>query len=182
MAALAKGSRLDELRVNRAVLAQALGVSGSRVQQLCQDGVLPSPEGHGYLLVECFRGYAAYLRTHGEQPADRANFNAARTRLLEARAEAAELDREEKLGRLVDGETFGNTMIELLGIVRARILGLPSMLAANFSTLRSAREASDWLQKQVYEALEELSNLDAEDLLAAAKRKRPDFLEEERID
>jgi vesicle coat complex subunit len=97
----------------------------------------------------------------------------------------AEIERLERLGVLVNGEVMADATIGFLTVVRTRLLGLPSLLGSNFSKLRSAHEAVDWLQKQVYEALEQLSTFDMTELLAEARRKHPNPFEpdcEARVD
>jgi phage terminase Nu1 subunit (DNA packaging protein) len=177
MTTLPDDMKLEDLEVSRVELAKALGLSGSRVGQLVAEGILPAGEHGKYPLVACLEADRV-RRKSGESAKDRAAFISARTRLLEAKAETAEIEREERLGVLVNGEVFGDVMIGFYSVVGTRLLGLPNMLGSHFSKLRSGREAFDWLQKEIYAALEQLSELDSAGLVAEATRKRRDPFEE----
>jgi len=171
MTTLPDGVRFEDLEVSRVELAKALGLSGSRVGQLVAEGILPAGEHAKYPLLACLTAYRSNARKSNESAKDRKAFISARTRLLEAKAETAEIEREERLGVLVNGEVFGDVVIGLFGVVRTRLLGLPNMLGSHFSKLRSGREAFDWLQKEIYAALEQLSEYDCAGLIAEATRK-----------
>ena len=118
-------------------ICQILDLTERRVRQLVTDGILPKNSERGrYELIPTVKGYIHWLRDrslYGEAKAKSGNvvsLDEARRRKLIAEAELAELELQKERGEVVSIEETEKSWTEVLGAVRAKILALPTTMAA----------------------------------------------------
>ena len=129
-------------------------LSERRIQQLVRAGHIPKPAIKGqYELGPCVRGYIAFLQRGGEGAKSDHN-----TRYERARADTAELRRDELKGLLVPGEQIEGGWNEIITLVRQRFLGLATKCAARWAMTRTPQDARAMLDEEIREILTELSN------------------------
>lgn len=73
-------------------IAEALGLTTRRVQQLVKNDILPKPIAASYDLAGCIRAYEKYLQQQNFGKNN--NLHTQKLRLLKAQADKAELERE----------------------------------------------------------------------------------------
>lgn len=88
-------------------IAQALGLTTSRVQQLVKSNILPKPINGNYDLTECIRAYEQYLQQQNPNKNNN-NLHTQKLRLLKAQADKAELSikAEKALSSLIGTITY----------------------------------------------------------------------------
>jgi len=120
------------------VIARALNRSPRFVQKLVHEG-MPKSERGQYDLAVCMMWYIrrehGRLRAAGVDPNDSAEMRAAkglrvqRERLVRAQADREELELGRALGAMLVASEVQTGWLEKLGVLRERILGLPSRIA-----------------------------------------------------
>ena len=118
-------------------ICQILDLTERRVRQLVTDGILPKNSERGrYELIPTVKGYIHWLRNrslYGEAKAKSGNvvsLDEASRRKLIAEAELAELELQKERGEVVSIEEAEKSWTKVLGAVRAKILALPTTMAA----------------------------------------------------
>jgi len=86
------------------------------------------------------------------------SYDEARTRKMNADAEIAELELAKVRGELVETQKVIDAWVEVLSAMRAKMLSLPSVLAPVVANDEDVASCQDIIEKQVYEALEELAS------------------------
>ena len=88
------------------------------------------------------------------------DYDAARTRKMNAEAELAELELERVHGTLVVAEDVVDAWNDVLTALKAKLLSVPSKAAPVVSTEHDSAICKDILEDLINEALEELANYD----------------------
>jgi phage terminase Nu1 subunit (DNA packaging protein) len=152
--------KLDEILVSRSELADVLGLSGSRVGQLCTEKVFEAPEAHGkYKLAACVRAYVRHQREGGgEKSKAMSDFTAARTRWMESRARKAALEEQAIAEKYIPVDVMNETFEAISSNIRTAYLRVPSRFGALWPTIGSATEAATTLMRLINEVLSSLSD------------------------
>ena len=148
-------------------ICQILDLTERRVRQLVTDGILPKNSERGcYELIPTVKRYIHWLRDrslYGEAKAKSGNvvsLDEARRRKLIAEAELAELELQKERGEVVSIEETEKSWTKILGAVRAKILALPTTMAAVSAVESDQKIVKELLTKAVEQALLELSAID----------------------
>ena len=94
----------------------------------------------------------------GRPPIADPDYNLARARKMEADAELTELELLKAKGELVPTDEVQNEWINALSSMRAKLLSLPTITAPLVSNETDVSIIQDIIEKQIHEALNELSN------------------------
>jgi phage terminase Nu1 subunit (DNA packaging protein) len=140
--------------VNAATIGLVLGISRSRVVNLAADGVLPRAGRGLFDLPACVQSYVKHklsLARAGDGTA--LSLVAERSRLTKIRADNAELESRRLAGELVPAVDIEAAWLAVAGIVRSRLLLIPSKTAARVVALKTPGEAQDLLRKELNAAL-----------------------------
>lgn len=139
--------------VNAANLSDLLGISANRVSVLAAEGVLPKAGRGKYVLADSVRGYIAYSK---DNPSGRKRQTSdQKDRLTKAQADLAELKLAQANGELLPA---GEVAREWQGVVidlRARLLAMPSRVAAALGLERATAAALD---AEVRHTLEDIAD------------------------
>lgn len=150
-----------ESEVTTTGLASILGLTGRRVQQLTQDGVLRTCKRGKYLLGDAVQRFisskvdAAVTDEECEEAAKQKILSDAR--LKAAKADILEAEAEEVKGtmhRAGDVELLTNDMIYT---IRSALNALPGRIAVDVAACETAAEASDLIRKEVHKIMRELA-------------------------
>ena len=90
------------------------------------------------------------------------DYDAARTRKMNADAEIAEMELAQLRLKLCNTEDVIKAWADVLNACRAKMLSLPTKLAPIIATEDDAAVIKQMLEAQIYEALNELSNYNPE--------------------
>ena len=151
--------------IQKAAAAALAGVGVRRLEQLAHgddppprssDGTYPPRE-----FGEWFR--RRVLAEIGiAQDGTAYDYEAERARLTHHQANNAALDEAQKRAELIPAEDVAREWADMVSRARAKLLGLPSRLAAHAMTCSAVREAEEFARAEVYAALSELGDGNAE--------------------
>lgn len=148
MAELETTSRLD-------LLAEILGLTPRRVQQLAEEGIIPKPDKPGfYDIPTCVKNF--YYNELVDPEDDELDGRHERARKAKAEADRIEFDLKIKQGQYVQAEVVEYVLTGIISNCRAKLLALPRKLAPTASTAQTPNEVEDILTKGINEALDEL--------------------------
>jgi phage terminase Nu1 subunit (DNA packaging protein) len=140
--------------VKIATIATVLGISNARVQQLAADGVLPRAGVGLYDIPACVQAFLQHkLAKAKASDATVRSLVAERTRLTKIKADAAEVEARKLAGELVPAADIEAAWLAVAGIVRSRLLLIPSKTAARVVALKTPGEAQALLRKELNAAL-----------------------------
>lgn len=149
--------------VTSATLADWLGLTAARVNELARSGVLPRepvPGGWGYPIKACVRAHAEHARTLAARRQADPDLAAAKLALTEANAAKVELQNARARGGLLDAQTVRAEWLSIAADLRARLLAIPSRVAAAAALDRPAAAALD---AEMRRALADLAGVSADD-------------------
>ena len=151
--------------VNQKELAQCLGITSRRVRALREEGLFQSEENvRGYRLENCVQEYIEY----------KVNAELGRSALIskeKVQAEHEDVKRQISLLKLrklrrelheaADVESY---LTNMLLRFKNRLLALPSKMAMEVSGIKDINLIIQIIQKNLYDALEELSEYDPDEI------------------
>jgi len=146
-------------------ICKLLDLTPQRVAQLVNMGVIPRKERGRYELVPVVRGYIHYLRERaikGDAQAGGDDYATHRARLTKAKADMAEMEREQMANALIPAADVERAWIEVVANMRAKMLSIPTTAAADAQAAPTLAEAKQVLKVKVNEALAELSEMRVE--------------------
>ena len=141
-------------------VASHLGISPTRVSQLKSAGILPEARRRANSLDACRAAYLEHIR---EVAAGRGaaygdlDLTAERARLAKAQADDRERKNAIQDGEYLNVRSFHVMVTSTFTIVRARLLALPSGLAATLVGIDTPAKAQGILKDAVYQMLDELA-------------------------
>jgi phage terminase Nu1 subunit (DNA packaging protein) len=143
--------------VSTTELAEVLGLTARRVQQLAQDGILNAEERGAYPLAESVQAYIEQ-RTR-EKAAGSAELEKleAEAKLKKAKAVMAEIEAQELQGKMHRAEDVEAAINDLVGAVRSAMVALPGRVATDAANASTPLEASEVIRSEVNKAMDELS-------------------------
>lgn len=148
--------------VDAAKLGRVLGISRATIANLATDGVLPRVDRGRFDLSAAVQ---AYLR-HKLMQAQASDITvrslaAERSRLARLKADAVERDAKVKSGELVPADTIEAAWLSVAGVVRARLLLLPTKVAPRIVAVETPAEAQALLRKEINAALAAIAAMPA---------------------
>ena len=155
------GKITPETEVSTTELACVLGITGRRIRQLAEDGVLDR-EGQGkFNLPLSVKRYIDYLTREAVDEEEAKLEKAKRqseTTLKVSKAEIARLEMKELQGKMHRSEDVAAMTEDLIFTIRSMLVALPGRLAIDACTASTPAEASEVIRKEVFSVMEELSN------------------------
>lgn len=152
-----------------ATIAKLLLLSDRRVQQLTSEGVLPRAERGRYELAAVVQAYVRFLRDRalpGSSEAAADDFHKARARRTAAEASLAEMRAAEAQGELIPADDVRAVLVSVVARVRAKLLALPTKLAARMLGVQSSSDAEALIRAGVHDALSELASTQVAGIVA----------------
>ena len=145
---------------NIEAIAKLLKLSERRVQQLAKDNIIPKAERGKYDLVSSVHGYVDFLKAKagGDFTAEEVLKN--KNKLLKAKAEIAEIEKQRATGELIPKEEVKRTWLELVHKIKQKLLSIPNKVAPVVVTVKNINEIKLILQDKLYEALYEITSDD----------------------
>ena len=145
---------------NIEAIAKLLKLSERRIQQLAKDNIIPKAERGKYDLVSSVHGYIDFLKAKagGDFTAEEVLKN--KNKLLKAKAEIAEIEKQKATGELIPKEEVKRTWLELIHKIKQKLLSIPNKVAPVVVTVKNISEIKLILQDKLYEALYEITSDD----------------------
>ena len=153
-------------KVGSSVIARILGITVARVNSLVTDGVL-HPEGkpRKYDIAQTVQAYIAYVASQNsgkgtDEKASNAKKLKAEAELKHAKAQQEKLKLRELEGKMHRSEDVEAATNQLVYTIRSELLALPGRLAVDTAAAKSAPEASNIIEAEVFEILTELASFE----------------------
>lgn len=145
-------------------ICKILDLTEARVGQLVKQGVFQKKERGRYELVPVVRAYIHYLRDRAVKGDTTTgdDYAAHRARLTKAKADMAEMEREQMANRLIPADDVEQAWCEVVANFRAKMLSIPTQAAADAQAATTLAEAKQVLKVKVNEALDELAQVRVE--------------------
>lgn len=150
---------VKEISVKQRALAQALGVSAQRVNQLVKDGVMVKDQNNhagAVLLFDSLKNYFQGSTPKGNGDGDDVDYWEEKAKHERARRQIAELKIAKMENRVYDAKTVELVITEQLSNLRTQLLGLPSKLAPQLESM-DKEHIYEVMTQEIEEKLAELS-------------------------
>lgn len=146
---------LENITSKLDLLAEILGLTPRRIQQLAEDGVIPKPDKSGqYDIPTCIQAY--YYKEFCGDEDDELDGKHERARKAKAEADRIEFDLNIKKGLYVSAELVTHELEKIIMNCRSKLLALPRKYAPILATAQNPNEVEKILTSGVEEALNEL--------------------------
>ena len=155
----------------RKVIAQVLGISEKRVQQLTEEGVLEEFSPKHYKFMPAVQGYIGYLQSLVADDDQSTDYNQEKARLTKIKREDAELDLKRKRNELHHSDAVKFVMSNSLLAFKARLETLPHKVLPLLMNIPEGAGKSERI-------LEILKDSVAETLKALSKYNPTDFADD----
>ena len=149
----------DDLE-NSAVLADWLGLSSSRINQLARDGIFERDYHKGqyaFPLKASVQAYAEHLRNRSVRSSD-PRLADEKLRVAAGQADKLQIQNDKSRGELIPAAAVRAEWLSVAADLRARLLAVPSRVAAKLSLDRPATAALDVELRRAMQALSETVN------------------------
>jgi len=147
--------------VSTATFANLIGVTPARLAQLNAEGIIQKLKHATYPTTEIAK-YCDHLRNQLLNGGGGQTLTARRAQWLEEKTRITQLERQRLEGELLDRRQVQETWLGIVGVIRTKLLALPSRAAVKLGMARNAVEAQQILAANVRELLQELSNTKVE--------------------
>ena len=148
------------------VIARLFDKSTRRIQQLTQDGVLPTeqtPNGRRYDLLPTIKRYISYLEARAEKQQPQSMTQKLEAKLdaeikyKKAKADKAKLELDELKGQMHRAGDIEKLTNELVFSVRSMLLALPGRVAMDLAGINKPVEVSQYMARHVEALLNQLA-------------------------
>lgn len=151
----------EDTEVSPAELAAVLRLTGRRVRQLTEDGVLRKNGAGRYSLIENIQLWHANATA---QPVDEEDQKLAKTQrrsevqIKASRAMIAKMEADELKGTMHRAEDVAAITEDLVYTIRGALLALPGRVAVDVAACNTPSEASDVVRREVHKIMRELAD------------------------
>ncbi len=157
--------------VSTAEIAEIFGLSDRRIRQLEKEEALVKLSRGKYDLKASVQRYISFIKEQAEKTEEELDLTKEKTLLTRANRQKVELELQIMRGELHRSEDVRRVMNDMLGAFRARVLAIPSKTAPRLLAQTDLAVVQDIIKKEVYEALQELSEYDPHVFYAQSKDK-----------
>ena len=140
-------------------LAVVLGLSGRRIRQMVEDGILTRVDGEINLAnaVQTYIKQSQRAFTDEDKKIEQAKRKAEAT-LKASKAQVAKLEADELAGKMHRQEDVEAVMDDMVYTIRDALMALPGRLAVDCAAASTPAEASTVIRKEVHKVMNELAN------------------------
>ena len=149
-----------ETVVSTSEAASISGLTIRRIQQLIQDGTIPTIEKGKITLGDLYESLIRQSRkelSDEDRKIEQAKRKAEAT-LKASKAQMAKLEADELAGKMHRKEDVENIMADMVFTIRDALMALPGRLAVDAANAKSAAEASDVIRHEVHKIMNELAD------------------------
>ena len=148
--------RLADRNVTTTELALILGITGRRVQQLTQDGVLTTVSRGKFVLSDAVQAYIGSISRGGltkeeaeeAKKIERVKAKAEAT-LKTSKAKIAQAEAKELSGQMHRSEDVAAMTADLIYTIRGALMAFPGRVAIDAAAITDAAEEAEYLRKEV---------------------------------
>lgn len=144
-------------RVSQAEFARRKGVTRAAVTYAIQSGRIKLEDDQKILVEQALLDWEENSDVTKQRTPPSENYNDAKTRMVIAEADLAELELQEKLGSIVSIDEVRQALAAMVKTTRDRILGTARRLAPLLVGKQNEREVADKIHHELEDALRSLS-------------------------
>ena len=144
--------------VNTTALAAVLGVTGRRIQQLAQDGIISAEDKGKYILSDAVQRYVDFRVREKVMTKIEQEMQESESQLKKAKAIKAVLETKELQGKMHRADDVALITQDWFFAVRGMMIALPGRLAIDVANLSDPNEVSERIRQEVYLVMEEMAN------------------------
>jgi phage terminase Nu1 subunit (DNA packaging protein) len=151
----------NEMNLATNQLAELLGLSARRIQQLAEEGVIIKAGRGRYKAAESIQNYIRFLQEK-ERSANEGEADYFKERALheKAKREMAEIELAVIKGEIHRSEDVKVVMNDMIAAFRSKVLALPTKLAPQLAGKTEIPIVKELLNREIREALTELAEYD----------------------
>lgn len=157
---MAERNITEMTEVSTKELADILGLTERRVQQMAQEGVIQKIAKNRFMLADSVQRYVKSV-TREEKSEDDKKLEKARlfaeTQIKTSKAAITKLEAEELKGNMHRSEDVAAVMEDLVYAMRGALNALPGRLAIDIVGAATPAEAAEIIKKEVYKIMDELA-------------------------
>ena len=149
-----------DTEVSTTELAAVLGLTARRIQQMAQDGTLPTCSPGRFCLADSVRRYMDFTANKKRSSQDQQlelERAKAETDIKVSKAKILQAEAEEIQGNMHRSEDVQTMTEDLIYTIRGALNAMPGRLAVDVVTTSNAAEASAMIRREVNKVLEELA-------------------------
>ena len=147
-----------DTEISTSELAVVLGLTGRRIRQLAEDGVLEKIKDGKFILPKAVQKYIAFLTSKNSDVSQTEKAKQdAEVSIKKAKAVISVLEAQELQGKMHRAEDVAAMTEDLIYAIRGMLVALPGRLAVDVATAKTPAEASEIIRKEIYKAMKELS-------------------------
>ncbi len=160
--------------IDRETASVVAGMSSRHLHRLHEESDPPPWTGNGYNAAQ----FGIWLRRRWKRELGVTgdgtvyDYETERARLTKAQADRTELEAQELRGEMVSADLVIEAWGRMLGAMRARLLSMPQKAAPRARATLTDEEAAKLIEREVIEALEELSDDGLPDRTRARRARR----------
>ncbi|WP_305142490.1 hypothetical protein [Geobacillus thermoleovorans] len=166
-----QGLKGKTIVVSTSEIAEIFGLSDRRIRQLEKEEALVKISRGKYDLKASVQRYIMFIKEQAEKTEEELDLTKEKTLLTRANRQKVELELQIMRGELHRSEDVRRVMNDMLSAFRARVLAIPSKTAPRLLAQTDLAVVQDIIKKEVYEALQELSEYDPHVFYAQSKDK-----------
>lgn len=149
--------------VSTTELACVLGITGRRIRQLAEDGVIDKVKKGRFNLSDSVQKYNLFSSSNMTQEELEAEKRIAKAKVTAeitiktSKAKIEKLKADELEGKMHRSEDVEAMTTDLVYAIRGMLIALPGRLAVDVADVNNAAEVSEIIKKEVYAIMRELS-------------------------
>ena len=147
-----------DTEISTSELAVVLGLTGRRIRQLAEDGILEKVKDGKFKLPDAVQKYISYVSSKSDDVSktEQEKLNA-EVAIKKSKAVVAALEAKELRGKMHRAEDVSAMTEDLIYTIRGALLSLPGRLSVDIAAVDTPAECSEIIRKEVYKAMKELS-------------------------
>lgn len=173
---------IESITVSSTIMGNLFSLTQRRIRQLAEEGIIEKASRGKYVLYPSIQKYIAYVKTAYEskdEPDRDIDYEDERALHERIKREIAEINLAKIKGEVHESKDVEAVMNNMLANFRARMIGVPAKVAPMLIARDNIAVIQSYIEKEILEALEELSEYDPEIFLSDEYIAIDDYDEEE---
>ncbi len=146
---------IQDVEYSTEIIAHVFGVTKSRIRQLSKEG-MPKAGRNRYPLIACVQWYIGFWKNKADY--SDTVINKHQRRLVQAKADKAEMEVKVMRGELVHANQVKNDALKIGTMVRTSLEGIGNKVAPILADMNTAPEVASVINKEVNAILRKLAD------------------------
>lgn len=148
-----------DTEISTTELASVLGLTGRRIRQLAEDGILEKVKNGRFNLSKSVQRYIASLSTKEKDISKQEQARLeAEVSTKKAKAVVAVMEAQELQGKMHRSEDVADMTEDLIYTIRHALVAIPGRCSVDTAEAQTPAETFEIIRKEIYKVMTELSN------------------------